>query len=70
MLLLGFVHAETKTTGRPPYNPADLFKLYIYGYLNSIRSSRKLERETYKNLEVLFLLIKLTPDHKTIADFR
>jgi transposase len=70
MTLLGFVHAETKTTGRPPYNPADLLKLYIYGYLNSIRSSRKLETETHRNLEVMWLLKKLTPDHKTIADFR
>lgn len=70
MTLLGFVHAETKTTGRPPYNPADLLKLYIYGYLNCIRSSRKLEKETYRNVEVMWLLKKLTPDHKTIADFR
>ena len=70
MTLLGFVHAKTKTTGRPPYNPADLLKLYIYGYLNSIRSSRKLEKETYRNVEVMWLLKKLTPDHKTIADFR
>lgn len=70
MTLLGFVHAETKTTGRPPYNPVDLLKLYIYGYLNSIRSSRKLEKETHRNVEVMWLLKKLTPDHKTIADFR
>jgi len=70
MRLLGFVHAEIKTTGRPPYNPADLLKLYIYGYLNYIRSSRKLEKETHRNVEVMWLLKKLTPDHKTIADFR
>jgi transposase len=70
MKLLGFVHAEIRTTGRPPYNPADLLKLYIYGYLNQIRSSRKLEKETYRNVEVMWLLKKLTPDHKTIADFR
>lgn len=57
-------------TGRPPYNPEDLLKLYLYGYLNSVRSSRKLERETHRNLEVLWLLNKLQPDFKTIADFR
>jgi transposase len=68
--LLGFAHAEVKTTGRPSYNPADLLKLYIYGYLNTIRSSRKLEKETHRNVEVMWLLKKLTPDHKTIADFR
>lgn len=70
LTLLGFTHAEMKTTGRPSYNPADLLKLYIYGYLNAIRSSRKLEKETHRNVEVMWLLKKLTPDHKTIADFR
>jgi transposase len=70
LTLLGFTHAEVKTTGRPSYNPADLLKLYIYGYLNTIRSSRKLEKETHRNVEVMWLLKKLTPDHKTIADFR
>lgn len=70
IVALGFTHAEPKTTGRPPYNPADLLKLYIYGYLNSIRSSRKLEKECLRNLEVIWLLKKLMPDHKTIADFR
>jgi len=70
LTLLRFVNAEIKTTGRPPYNPADLLKLYIYGYMNTIRSSRKLEKETHRNIEVMWLLKKLTPDHKTIADFR
>lgn len=67
---LGFKHAELEDTGRPPYNPADLLKLYIYGYLNRIRSSRMLERECKRNLEVMWLLRKLAPDFKTIADFR
>jgi transposase len=67
---LGFTHAELKPTGRPSYNPADLLKLYIYGYLNCIRSSRKLEKECFRNVEVMWLLKKLAPDHKTIADFR
>ena len=57
-------------TGRPPYNPSDLLKLYLYGYINAIRSSRKLERESTRNLELLWLLNKLSPDFKTIADFR
>jgi len=70
LMTLGFIHAEIKTTGRPSYNPADLLKLYIYGYLNAIHSSRKLEKETHRNIEVMWLLKKLTPDHKTIADFR
>lgn len=67
---LGFQKAEVADTGRPPYHPGDLLKLYIYGYLNRVRSSRRLERETQRNLEVLWLLKKLTPDHKTISDFR
>ncbi len=66
----GFKYATTKATGRPPYNPGDLLKLYIYGYLNRIRSSRGLERETKRNVEVMWLIRKLTPDFKTIADFR
>jgi transposase len=57
-------------TGRPPYHPADLLKLYVYGYLNRIRSSRLLEREAGRNLELMWLLKRLTPDFKTIADFR
>lgn len=68
--VMGFKHSEIKQTGRPPYNPKDLLKLYIYGYLNRIRSSRNLERESQRNLEVIWLLKKLNPDHKTISDFR
>lgn len=67
---LGFAKAQPKGTGRPPYHPADLLKLYLYGYLNQIRSSRKLERESHRNLEVLWLLKRLQPDFKTIANFR
>jgi transposase len=67
---LGFCHSELKDTGRPPYNPKDLLKLYLYGYLNRIRSSRLLERETHRNLELFWLLKRLQPDHKTISDFR
>ena len=67
---LCFNNAEYAATGRPPYNPKDLLKLYIYGYLNRIRSSRRLEHETHRNLEVIWLLKKLRPDFKTIADFR
>lgn len=67
---LGFTHAEVEPTGRPPYDPSDLLKLYIYGYLNRTRTSRRLEAETKRNVEVMWLLRKLTPDFKTIADFR
>jgi Transposase and inactivated derivatives len=67
---LGFRHAAIQETGRPPYNPKDLLKLYLYGYLNRIRSSRLLERETKRNLELFWLLKRLSPDHKTISDFR
>ncbi len=56
--------------GRPAYHPKDLLKLYIYGYLNSIRSSRKLENETQRNIEVMWLLKGLSPDHNTISNFR
>jgi transposase len=66
----GFCRVEPKETGRPGYDPADLLKLYIYGYLNRVRSSRRLEAETRRNLEVIWLLRGLTPDFKTIADFR
>ena len=66
----GFERTMPAATGRPPYNPKDLLKLYIYGYLNRIRSSRKLEQECQPNVEVMWLLGKLAPDHKTIADFR
>lgn len=67
---LGFKYAEPESTGRPPYNPGDLLKLYIYGYLNRIRSSRGLEKETHRNVELMWLIRKLRPDFKTIADFR
>jgi transposase len=66
----GFFRVEPNETGRPGYHPADLLKLYIYGYLNRVRSSRRLEAETRRNLEVMWLLRGLTPDFKTIADFR
>ncbi len=67
---LGFARAQPKHTGRPPYDPADLLKLYLYGYLNQVRSSRKLEREAQRNIELLWLLRQLRPDFKTIANFR
>src|SRR6516225_5730482 len=66
----GFADVEPKETGRPGYAPADLLKLYIYGYLNRVRSSRRLEAETHRNIEVIWLLRHLKPDFKTIADFR
>ena len=67
---LGFAGVDPAATGRPSYHPAILLKLYIYGYLNRVQSSRRLEREAGRNLEVLWLLGRLAPDHKTIADFR
>ena len=67
---LGFLRAVAAPLGRPAYHPRDLLKLYIYGYLNRLRSSRLLERETRRNVELMWLLKKLTPDFKTIADFR
>jgi transposase len=70
MIQLGFAKAHAQTKGRPPYDPADLLKLYITGYLNGIRSSRALERECHRNVEVMWLLGRLAPDHKTIANFR
>jgi transposase len=66
----GFRHGEVPETGRPPYDPGDLLRLYLYGDLNRVRSSRGLEREAARNLEVIWLLRKLRPDFKTIADFR
>lgn len=66
----GFVRVCPNATGRPGYDPADLLKLYIYGYLNRVRSSRRLEAETHRNIEVIWLLRHLRPDFKTIADFR
>jgi transposase len=67
---MGFSHAVLQETGRPPYHPGDLLKLYLYGYLNRIRSSRQLERESHRNVEVMWLIKRLMPDFKTIADFR
>jgi transposase len=67
---MGFEKAEPRETGRPPYDPRDLLKLYIYGYLNRIRTSRKLETEAGRNVELMWLIRKLRPDFKTIADFR
>lgn len=66
----GFIHTAPKETGRPSYNPKDLLKLYLYGYFNKIRSSRKLMAECTRNVELFYLLNKLTPDFRTIADFR
>ena len=65
-----FEGAEPAATGRPSYHPSVLLKLYIYGYLNRVQSSRRLEREAGRNVEVMWLLGRLAPDHKTIADFR
>ncbi len=67
---LGFEGVEPAATGRPAYHPSVLLKLYIYGYLNRVQSSRRLEREAGRNLEVMWLLGRLVPDDKVIADFR
>ena len=67
---LGFEGVEPEATGRPAYHPSTLLKIYIYGYLNRIQSSRRLERETQRNVELIWLTGKLMPDFKTIADFR
>src|SRR6476646_8089647 len=67
---MSFKGVEPAATGRPSYHPSILLKLYIYGYLNRVQSSRRLEREAGRNVEVLWLLGRLAPDHKTIADFR
>ena len=67
---LAFQRASSAATGRPGYHPAVLLKLYIYGYLNRVQSSRRLEREAGRNVEVMWLVGCLVPDHKTIADFR
>ncbi len=69
LMFLGF-KTQPKKTGRPSYHPSVLLKLYIYGYLNRIQSSRKLEKETNRNIEIMWLTGKLSPDFKTIADFR
>ena len=67
---LGFERAEAAETGRPGYDPRDLLKLYLYGYMQQLRSSRRLEEECKRNVEVMWLLGRLTPDHKSIAEFR
>ena len=70
LVALEFRYSNPKDTGRPPYDPSDMLRVYIYGYLNRIRSSRSLEKESHRNIELMWLLKKLTPDFKTIADFR
>jgi transposase len=67
---LGFQRSEAAETGRPGYDPRDLLRLYLYGYLHQIRSSRRLEAECQRNLEMMWLLGRLAPDHKSIAEFR
>ena len=67
---LGFDGVDPAATGRPAYHPSPMLKLYIYGYLNRVQSSRRLEREAGRNLELMWLTGRLAPDHKTIADFR
>src|ERR1700740_1066501 len=69
---LGFRHADrgAEEVGQPPYDPADLLKLYLYGYINQIRSSRRLEREAGRNLDLIWLLRNLRPGYRTIANFR
>ena len=67
---MGFERVQAKSTGLPGYDPRDRLKFYIYGYLNRVRSSRCLEGETHRNIEVIWLMRQLKPDFKTIADFR
>ena len=67
---MGFGRAVPKETGRPPYDPGDLLRLYVYGYLNWTGSSRQLEREARRNVELMWLMGELRPDFKTITDFR
>jgi transposase len=67
---LGFERIEPKITGRPAYHPSTLLKLYIYAYLNRVQSSRRIEREAQRNVELMWLTERLSPDHKTISDFR
>jgi transposase len=67
---LGFEGTEPKPTGRPGYHPATMLKIYLYGYLNRIQSSRRLEQEARRNLELMWLVGRLAPDFKTLADFR
>ena len=70
LMQLGFDRAEPSATGRPGYQPATLLKIYVYGYLNRLQSSRRLERESHRNVELIWLTGRLMPDFKTIADFR
>jgi len=70
LVRLGFERAQPAETGRPGYHPATLLKVYVYGYLNRIQSSRRLEREAQRNVELIWLTGRLMPDFKTIADFR
>ena len=67
---LGFERIARPASGRPAYHPSVLLKLYVYGYLNRVQSSRRLEREAGRNIEVMWLTGRLAPDHKTVADFR
>ena len=67
---VGFEGVDPAETGRPSYHPSALLKLYVYGYLNRVQSSRRLEREAGRNVEMMWFLGRLIPDHKTIADFR
>jgi transposase len=67
---LGFDGVVPETTGRPAYHPATLLKIYLYSYLNRVQSSRRLEREAQRNIELMWLTGRLAPDFKTIADFR
>src|SRR5438270_800415 len=67
---MGFPGVVPEATGRPSYHPATLLKIYLYGYLNQVQSSRRLEREARRNIEMMWLTGRLTPDFKTIADFR
>src|ERR1700741_2540735 len=70
LAVLGFEGVVPEATGRPAYHPGVLLKIYVYGYINQIASSRRLERETQRNVEMMWLTGRLTPDFKTIADFR
>jgi transposase len=70
IVAFGFKDIRLNKNGRPPYHPKDLLKLYIYGYLNKIRSSRALEKEAKRNIELIWLIKGLVPDHNTIANFR
>ena len=70
LAVLGFAGVVPEATGRPSYHPVTLLKIYLYGYLNCVQSSRRLEREAQRNIELMWLTGRLAPDFKTIADFR